>query len=318
MSIGTRFTALTVLACASATSTFAAQPAPCDRECLNAFADRYVAALVAHDPARVPLAAGVKIVENVKRIAAGEGLWKTASAAPGPFRIYVPDVVAQQVGFLAVLQADGKPVELALRLKIEGGRITEAEHLVVTNLRENTQAHFEKPRSAFASPVPDGFRDARNRLLHIGATYYDALDENNGSLAPFADDCVRFENGFQTARNTVPADRAEGRGQGVISALTCGPQLDTNAFEYITRIDNRRVWIADEDTGLALGFSHFRHAFTKKEFRVFGVPGITTRTLDFQPFDMPAAHVFKIVAGQIHEIEAVGISVPYNSASGWE
>jgi hypothetical protein len=36
------------------------------------------------------------------------------------------------------------------------------------------------------------------------------------------------------------------------------------------------------------------------------------------PFDMPALHVFKIWGGQIHEIEAVGIVAPLNSASGWE
>jgi hypothetical protein len=34
---------------------------------------------------------------------------------------------------------------------------------------------------------------------------------------------------------------------------------------------------------------------------------------------MPAAHIFKIgPEGQIHEIEAVGAVVPYNSPTGWE
>ena len=39
----------------------------------------------------------------------------------------------------------------------------------------------------------------------------------------------------------------------------------------------------------------------------------------FNPFDMPAAHIFKIGAdGKVHEIEAVGFVAPYNSATGWE
>jgi hypothetical protein len=33
---------------------------------------------------------------------------------------------------------------------------------------------------------------------------------------------------------------------------------------------------------------------------------------------MPAMHVFKIWGGQIHEIEAIGISPPYKSPTGWE
>ena len=35
-------------------------------------------------------------------------------------------------------------------------------------------------------------------------------------------------------------------------------------------------------------------------------------------FDLPAIHVYKIWGGQIHVIEAIGISVPYNSPTGWE
>ena len=45
----------------------------------------------------------------------GEGLWKTASEAPTTFAIYVPDPVSEQVGFIGIMKADGKPIELALR-----------------------------------------------------------------------------------------------------------------------------------------------------------------------------------------------------------
>lgn len=300
-----------------ASTAAAAQSAACDRPCLNALADNYIAAMVAHDPSRVQLAPDARIVENVKRIRPGEGLWKTASAPPGEFRIHVPDVTAQQVGFLGVMQAEGKPVMLALRLKLENGRISEAEHLVLGNIREAAlEGHLKAPRKVFSMPVPMDYRDNRASLVRIGLTYYDALDNNNGSLAPFADDCVRFENGVQTSRNAVPSEGvASDRYYG---AMNCGPQLDTNAFEYITRIDNRRVLVADEETGLAFGLSHFRHEFSKKEFPVFNIPGVKSRTLDYNPFDMPALHIFKIWGGRMHEIEALGISAPYNAPTGWE
>ena len=39
---------------------------------------------------------------------------------------------------------------------------------------------------------------------------------------------------------------------------------------------------------------------------------------NFKPFDLPAVHIFKIRDGKIHEIEAMGFLIPYNSKTGWE
>jgi hypothetical protein len=290
---------------------------PCDRACLNRLADTYVAALVAHDPAKAPLARDVKMVENIQKIQPGEGLWKTASAAPTTFRIYVPDTVAQQVGYMAVMHENGNPIQLALRLKLENGRITEAEHVVVHKLQEANLANLQTPRAALTSAVPEGWRDSRGRLLHIGASYYDALDLNNGSLAPFADDCVRYENGGQSARKPVPKGPSEDS-FAPFGALGCAKQLDTQVMAYITSIDHRRVWIADEENGLVFGLSHFRHAMEKTEWPTYGVPGVPFRKIEYKPFDLPAAHIFKIQGGLIREIEASGFIAPHNSPTGWE
>jgi hypothetical protein len=38
-----------------------------------------------------------------------------------------------------------------------------------------------------------------------------------------------------------------------------------------------------------------------------------------KPFDLPAAHVFKVGAdGKVHEIEAMGFLAPLDAPSGWE
>ncbi len=50
----------------------------------------------------------------------------------------------------------------------------------------------------------------------------------------------------------------------------------------------------------------------------FGVPGQRSRTLDIQPFDLPAIHIFETWGGKIREIEAIGITVPHMSPTGWE
>ena len=58
----------------------------CDRACLIGVADRYLAAVVAHEPSKAPLEPNVIFVENVKRMKPGEGLWKTATGGPTSFR----------------------------------------------------------------------------------------------------------------------------------------------------------------------------------------------------------------------------------------
>ena len=304
----------TLLIVAAVATSASGQEASCDRACLIGLVDAYLAAVVAHDPTRVPIAADVRFVENASAIPVGEGLWRTASAEPDMFRIYVPDVVAEQVGFIGVMGDKGAPVLIALRLQLGAGVVTEIEHLIARNLGERNLANLQMPRAAFSATVPEGERLPREQLLAIGAAYYDALDDNDGSLAPFADDCVRRENGIQTTRNPPPAEL----GLGTFGAMSCAAQLDTQVMSYIDSIDHRRVEIADPDTGLVFGLSHFRHSMARKTLRIVGVPGLETWEVGFDAFDLPAAHIYKISGGQIHEVEAMGFRAPYNSPTGWE
>lgn len=287
---------------------------PCDRACLLQIADQYLAALVAHDPSKVAFADNAKFVENITAMKPGEGLWKTASAAPTTFKIVVPDPVSEEIGLIAVMQEDSKPIELALRLRIVNKKIAQAEHLIARNLAANSLTNLQTPRPGLLAPVPANERSSRDYMLNAGMAYYDALVAGLGSLAPFADDCVRRENGMQTNANPAPATP----GVGTVGSMKCAAQLDTKYFDYIKVIDNRRVQIADPETGLVMGFSQFRHPMTQKTYKLVGVPGATSREVTNAPFDLPAAHIFKIRGGRIHEIEAMGFSAPYNSKTGWE
>jgi hypothetical protein len=90
-------------------------------------------------------------------------------------------------------------------------------------------------------------------------------------------------------------------------------------MSYIKRIEPRRVEIADPETGLVFALSQFRHPMTETTIQLVGVPGVETQDMSkTKPFDLPAAHVFKIRGGRIHEIEAMGFVLPYNSKTGWE
>lgn len=296
----------------------------CNRSCLINMVDAYLLALVQHDPGRIPIADNAKFVENIKAILPGAGLWKTAVEVPASFRIYVPDPAAQQVGFFGVMKAEVsvedkqevKPVLLALRLKLKNGQITEMEHLIARNLRERSLSNLIVPRKGLLAPVPESERMPRDELIRIGATYYDALVGDSGSLAPFADDCVRRENGMQTTNNPPPPQGETGI--ALFGAMGCAEQLDTHVMSYIDNIDNRRVQIADVETGLVFGLSHFRHSMKNKTIEIIGVPGVKERQMTNNPFDLPAAHIFKVTGGRIHEIEAMGFTAPYNSKTGWE
>jgi hypothetical protein len=295
-----------------------AQAAKCDRACLDKTVDTYIAALVAHDASQVAFAKDVKFVENTVPMKPGEGLWKTAAEGPTTFKIYVPDPVAQQVGFIGMLKEhdkDGdKPIQFGLRLKLKDGKIVEAEHLVARGLRENTLKNLETPRPGLLATVPPSERMPRGQMLKIAESYYTALVTADSNNAPFADDCLRHENGMQTTGN--PPSKTPGL--GTTGAMGCAAQIKTHTFDYITRIEPRRVWIADPETGLVFGLSQFRQPMEQKFVKIVGAPGLEKIDMNFKPFDLPAAHIFKIQRGKFHEIEAMGFMMPYNSKTGWE
>ncbi len=308
-------------ALALATAAAAAQDRPaCDRQCLIDMADGYIAAMVAHDPTKTPLAANVVMVEQLKRIKPGEGLWASLGGGPGGYKIPVADPVSQQVGIMTVApNLEGKPTMFSVRLRRgPNGKIAEAEHIVGNALSEGQIANLQAPRANLLKKVPYEYADSRGRMIWLGKSYYNALDNGNSQQSAMADDCERRENGFQTARNPMYRSSPGGNGQfdpvfAYLGGLGCAAQMDTNMWEYISTIHHRRVDIADPVTGLVWGQSHFQHDFTKKDFDLIGVPGTTVRHMDYQPFDMPAVHIYKVWGGQIHEIEAVGWTAPYKS-----
>src|SRR5580692_3381027 len=128
------------------------------RVCYDRLVDDYLAALVAHDPTRIAFAADARLVENIKATRIGDGLWKTASAAPTTFKIYVPDPVAGQVGFMGIMQEGGKPILLGLRLQVFEGHVIQAEHVIARDLSDESLANLRVARPVFTKVIPEGMR----------------------------------------------------------------------------------------------------------------------------------------------------------------
>jgi hypothetical protein len=298
---------------------FASAAEKCDRACLVALMDQYLAALPKHDPSGLPLARDVKLVENTQKIRIGKGLWETATGGPTDFKIYAADVDQGQIGFIGVIEEKQKPTIVSVRLKVENDKITEIDHLVIHSDGKPLNPNMSKVRPALLEREPKLERVSRERMQAIANSYYEAIVQDNGKVAPFADECQRRENGGISANDqTLTPEEAAEDDFSVFRKMTCSDQLSTGVMSYITDINNRRVFAVDKQMGLVFAYSIFRHDGTPKVMKIIGVPGVTERKNDYGPFDLPAAHIFKIRNGKIYEIEAIGYVAKHGIKNGWE
>src|SRR6476620_2810323 len=101
----------------------------CDRACLKTTLDQYLNAVVKHDPSAAPLMIGFRQTENATVVKLGNGLWKTASALGKVQRRYF-DPITGQAGYFGLIEENGTPAIVTLRLKVDSKKITEAEWVV--------------------------------------------------------------------------------------------------------------------------------------------------------------------------------------------
>ncbi len=283
----------------------------CDRACLEGLIDRYMTALVAHDASSLPLANPVKYTENGQQLPMTQGLWATATGG-ADYRISAADPIEGQVGIVGVIQENRQPVVLALRLKVAGRAISEAEAVVA---RKGEQvfdpARMAVPGSAFLEVLKPSERASREEMIRIANSYFRGLDEeNSGSNVPFDADCQRTENGVVTANSSDPAETAMRR-------MGCKAQLDTGFSVIVTDIRDRRFPVIDEERGLLLAFAFFDHA---GKITSATLKDGTTMTVDApynRPFTREVVDLFKIKNGKIQRVDAVVVTVPYRMKSGW-
>lgn len=292
---------------------------------MTALIDRYLAALVRHDPTGLPLNRDVKFTENTARLRVGsEGLWVGASEPPTGFRIYAIDVGAGQAGFYGVMKEHNRPLIIALRLKIVNGQITEIEHVVARNLRAETVKNLAMVRPEFVTTLPEADRLPRQQMVNIADSYFEAIEHADGKLAPFADNCVRRENGGQTTHNAKPVpwpvplgSKQADDAMAYIGTLSCSDQLDTHVMDFITRLWPRRHEIVDQQLGLVFSFPMFQHRGGSGTIKIYHVPGVDSLPLGGSTSNLQAGEIFKIDRGRITAIEAMGASLPYGTKSGW-
>ena len=301
-----------------------------DRQGLVDLMQQYIAALPTHDPKGLPFAENVKFTENstegVQFLKVGQGLWETATGGPTEFQIYAADPEAQAAACLVVMKEQEKDILLGARIKLDNGKIIEAEHMVVrgggmSKMPYSSMPTLQKARPGFSEDIPKAEQMKREDLIRIGYSYYDALTSEDGTRAPFAAECERHENGMRTAGGPPPDPTPASAGGAMPTGgfggvpQSCEAQLSAGVFSYITEIKPRMV-VADVQKGLSVGFSMFRHDGTKR-LPKDAAPGTDNKT-QFGQFNLVAMHIYKIRNGKLYEIEAPGSVLPYGVKSNWE
>ena len=313
-------TALLALLLAAAAAAPAADSSSCDRACLNDLAEKYLAALLAHDPSKVAFAANARYSENGVELTLPDGIWRTAGSI-GVYRLLVADPKAGSIGFFAKGEENGAQVLIATRLKVVNHQITEAESIVPRltatigggpSSQPRVDQLGDAPRKQFVTPVPPGQRRTRQQLAAIANSYFTGIEGNTGDKPPpFAADCLRLENGSQTSGRPVPA------GSEPSSAnLSCREAFGLGYYREDTRLRNRRVLAIDEERGLVYTGIFLDHDATVRSYKL--QDGRTQTVRNTGPWTWIAQEIFQVsAAGEISQIEAVLLSVPYGMRPGW-
>src|SRR5262245_26176069 len=111
------------------------------------------------------------------------------------------DPVFGQVAIQTHLKILGRDALVAVRLKIDRGKVQEIEQLYDRNVNEAAIPLLTTRRPTLVNDVPAEKRRSREYMIWAANSYFDALEGDNGKIAAFAEDCVRHEQGYQTVHN---------------------------------------------------------------------------------------------------------------------
>ena len=289
----------------------------CDRQCLQQLAEQFIAALLAHDPQKVPLAKGVRYSENSVPLPIPDGFWKNATGVRA-YRLYVADPEWGTIGFYARMYQNGDPVIVSTRLKVYDHQLTEIETIVTSErarlgpaaaAANPTDFLGERPRPEYSQLVPPAQRRSREELMRLVNTYFTGIENNTGDQPPrFSSHCQRLENGRPTSN--VPV--APGAERGGIN-MSCAEDLATGYHHNDNRIRSRRVMAVDLEHQVVMTSVYFDHENDApvRSYRLKN--GRTVTVTEPGPSTLQAHETFSIDREGISQVEAVFTNVTYGT-----
>jgi hypothetical protein len=251
------------------------------------------------------------------------------------YGVFLADPETAQAGWVGTLDEYGRFTLLALRLKLEGGLISEIEAVIarpekraagepfgrdvatmymappLVDLDRNA---FEQPAPALAKPVAAA---KRSDLMEAVDSYFQAFTRKDGTLASFAPGCVRRENGVPTSHNPEGLQVDPSKPDFRLFTRDCAAELETGFLAGLTRLRSHRPLMVDETQGLVLDLALLDNPATAKSVDIAGAGAVAAPRLFLAPWTDMHAQLFKIESGAISHIEGLVRRVPYGQGSGW-
>jgi hypothetical protein len=314
----------------------AGTPGECNRDCLYAFVDKYFDAMLSRCACNIALAPGSKYTENEIAVKPGEGMWKTFSGR-GTYRIYLADPASGEAGYYGDITEDNGLLQgvIALRMKVKDHRVTELETITVREqkrpkgglgmntagvmtprlLDELDPRGFVSPNAELLKPI--GAAETRDQLVAATKGYFDAYAQSKGSVAPFAAECSRRENGIAATNNAEGPIVDPAQPGFRIFSQGCAEELDRGFFSALSKVRDVRPLVVDEKQGLVLNLAFFDNEGDVKSVEVARVGTMVVPAEYRRPITSLRPQLFKIEGGRIREIEGLSWPMPFGMPSGW-
>jgi hypothetical protein len=194
----------------------------------------------------------------------GEAIWRTATGYGAVRRRFIDPVNGAAMYFGHLKEGDVNDV-VAVRLKVVGRRVTEAEWTVARKTDGNmfnAEGLAETPPPEELS-LPPAQRATRAQMIAAADAYFDGLETHDGAKVPHVPGCERIENGFKvTNRVRTPAPApAAAPGAAPAAAPTAAQESRSgdcaSGFEgfarTIAKVSPRRYDVVDEEQGVVVG-----------------------------------------------------------------
>ena len=244
-----RVVALLVLAAIPFTAS--AATTTCDRACLKSTLDRYLQAVLKHDPSAAPLAGSYRHTENAINRPLGKGIWESSASLGKVQRRYVDPVSGQAAYYGIIEETNGKLAIVTARLRIDNREITEAEWYIARDgdpgLPGANPPNVWNPVTLTATPPPERVLPANQRLprdtmIAIVDSYFDGITSHDGTVVRAHAGCNRYENGTKVTGNRG------GNNDDCVSGL--------GGFD-LANVAARRILLVDDEQGVVLGMAVF-------------------------------------------------------------
>jgi hypothetical protein len=305
----------------------------CDEGCLKGVMDTYLDALSKHDPSLVPVAAHCRYTENAAQITLGEALWVTFNSY-GKYRhdVYDPETGGVAT-YLSIIENHEMPYPdfLAIRLKVVNRKITEIETVVDRHAQgtENMPPKDPTWMETMNRIEPESTRISREALKTAALGYMRAVAFHNGNLAPFAESCIRLENGTLSALGPndnppIPVAKSPPLANGnppppsfFVLGLGCGKQLDQKSYTFITGYEDAHFPIVDTQRQIVFATFDFMRRGNVESWTFEGRSVPYPEGMRY-PNEILNTEIFKFVNGKITRVEAVFEGPQsYMRGTGW-